>query len=415
MKALALALLLLAALIYAVATFLEPRHVAWSYVAAAAEAAMIGALADWFAVVALFRHPLGLPIPHTAIIAANKDQLGNQLARFLSEHFLTPEQVRRVLTGQDLAGTLGRWLAQPASAQRVGQWVQAAMPALLDAIDQAPARAWVSRLGERILREANLASLGGQALGALTAHGHHQQWLDALLRQFAAWAEQDAVQERFTDAIALELKQLRYVGLDQMAARLATRKLVSALTRTLSDVSANPEHELRHRFDEWMREAIARMQSDPQWQARVGQWRDAWIEQPGWSAPVEAWWSDFVAGLRAQAVQPGGALAERVAAVVQTGGHQLAEDERLREWVNQQIQSAVLHLLAHSRGAVSAFVAQRVAAWDADDMSHVLERHIGRDLQFIRINGTLVGALVGLGLHAITQGVLALPLVQSLR
>ncbi len=415
MKALALGLLLLAALVYAVATLLEPRHAAWAYVAAAAEAAMIGALADWFAVVALFRHPLGLPIPHTAIIVAHKDQLGAQLARFLGEHFLTAEHVQPALARWDMAGNLGRWLSRPESAQRVGPWLRQATPALLDALDQTPARQWVARLAQRMLREANLSALGGQALAALTAHGHHQQWLDGLLRQLAGWAEQDSVQERLTDAIAIELKQLKYVGLDQVAARLATRKLVAALTRTLSDVAADPAHELRHRFDDWMQASIERLQSDPEWQARVAGWRDAWIAQPGWSDPIDAWWHDFMATLRDDAARADSPLAERIASVVQSTGQQLAGDARLREWLNLQAQAALPHMLEASRDTVVGFVAQRVAAWDAHDMSRVLERHIGRDLQFIRINGTLVGALVGLLLHAATQGVLALPFVQALR
>jgi uncharacterized membrane-anchored protein YjiN (DUF445 family) len=412
MKALALGLLVLAALVYVAATLLEPRHTAWGYVAAAAEAAMIGALADWFAVVALFRHPLGLPIPHTAIIVANKDRLGAQLARFLGEHFLTAEHVQRALARWDMAGDMGRWLSLPDSAQQVGRWLQQATPALIGALDQTPARQWVARLAQRMLREADLSALGGQALQALTAHGHHQQWLDGLLRQLAEWAEQDTVQERLTDAIALELKQLKYVGLDQMAARLATRKLVAALTRTLSDVAADPAHELRHRFDDWMHASIHRLQTDAEWRAQVASWRDAWMDQPGWAAPIEAWWHDFLGTLRDDAARPDSPLAGRIASVAQAAGQQLAGDEKLRDWLNQQAQAALLRLLDASRDTLVAFVTQRVQAWDARDLSQVLENHIGRDLQFIRINGTLVGALVGLLLHALTQMALGWPVVQ---
>jgi uncharacterized membrane-anchored protein YjiN (DUF445 family) len=186
MKALALGLLVLAGVVYGVATAAGAAPRAWGYVAAAAEAAMIGALADWFAVVALFRHPLGLPIPHTAIIVANKDRLGAQLARFLGEHFLAAEHVRPTLLRWDMAGALGQWLAQPQSARRVGQWLQQATPALLGALDQTPARQWVAQLAQRLLREVDLATLGGQALAALTAHGHHQQWLNGLLQQLSA-------------------------------------------------------------------------------------------------------------------------------------------------------------------------------------------------------------------------------------
>ena len=161
MKALALGLLLLAAGVYVGATLMEPRHVAWGYVAAAAEAAMVGALADWFAVVALFRHPLGLPIPHTAIIVSNKDRLGAQLARFLGTHFLTAEHVQPMLARWDLARELGQWLERPESAQRVGRWVQQATPAVLGALDQSDVRQWIAGLAQRLLRQVDVATLGG--------------------------------------------------------------------------------------------------------------------------------------------------------------------------------------------------------------------------------------------------------------
>lgn len=413
MKAMALGLLLLAALIYLVATLLEPRHGAWAYVAAAAEAAMVGALADWFAVVALFRHPLGVRIPHTAIIAANKDRLGAQLARFLDEHFLTREHLQQALASWDMASDLGRWLAQPVSSQRVGSWLQRATPALADALDQPPARHWVARLAKRLLREADLAALGGQALGALTEHGHHQQWLNGLLLQLSQWAEQEGVQERLTDAIALELKELRYLKLDQVAARLATRKLVAALTRTLSEVAADPEHELRHRFDGWMADSIQRLQTDPDWQARAARWRDAWLDQPQWQQPLDAWWSELLETLRREGHKPGGKLADRLANAAQQAGELLLADPALRDTLNRQGRLGLLHVLDSNRATIVGFVTQRVQAWNAEEMSDILEQNIGRDLQFIRINGTLVGALVGLLLHAFTQTALALPVVQG--
>ncbi len=413
MKALALGLLLLAAVVYALAVFLGPRHLAWGYVAAAAEAAMIGALADWFAVVALFRHPLGLPIPHTAIIAANKDRLGAQLGRFLNEHFLTADHVQQALVRWDFGTQLGRWLADPLSARRVAGRLLQAAPTLLAALDQAAVRAAVARLAQRLLREVNLAALGGQALGALTANGHHQQWLNGLLSQLSNWAAQESVQLRFTDAIALELKQLKYVGLDQVTARLATRKLVAALTRTLSEVADDPAHELRQRFDGWMAESIERMQADPDWQARVAQWRDAWLDQPQWNAPIEAWWHELMQNLQRDAHDGEGALAERIARVVQAAGQQVLADAALRSAINQQGQIALLRMLEDSREGIVEFVTQRVRAWDAAEMSGVLERHIGRDLQFIRINGTVVGALVGLALHALTEAALKFPALQG--
>ncbi len=403
MKLLAVGLLMLAALVYVVATLLEPRHAAWGYVAAAAEAAMIGALADWFAVVALFRHPLGLPIPHTAIIPANKDRLGRRLAEFLDQHFLTRERVDEALGRWDMASDLARWLGDPGRAQRLARGICDATPDILATLDRQPVRTWLSGLAQRLLREVDLATLGGQAIEALTGQRHHQRWLDGLLDELAAWAARDSVQERLTEVLARELAQLRYVGLDQVAARMATRKLVAALTRTLAEVAADPEHEWRHRFDVWVERTASRLQDDPQWQAQVAAWRDAWLDQPRWHAPVEAWWHDFIARLRQDAKATDSKLLEHVLTLLQALGHQLEADDGLREGLNRQMRAVLLSALERGRPTIVDFVGERVQAWDASEMSTVLESHIGRDLQFIRINGTVVGALVGLTLHAVTE------------
>jgi uncharacterized membrane-anchored protein YjiN (DUF445 family) len=403
MKTLALGLLLLAAGVYAAAIFLGPRHVAWGYVAAAAEAAMIGALADWFAVVALFRHPLGLRIPHTAIIAAHKDRLGEALAGFLGTHFLANEQVNAALQKWDVAGHLGRWLASRESAQRVADWLLQAAPAMLAGLDQGPFQRAAARLAQRLLAQANFATLTGQTLTALTEHGHHQQWLNGLLKQIAAWAEQGNVQDGLTEAIARELKELKYLRLDQVAARLATHKLVSALSRTLSDVAEDPNHELRQRFDQWMVDTLERLQSDPAWQGQIGTWRDEWLAQPGMDAQIESWVGELMEKLQGLAHAPNDALRERVASTVQSLGERILAEPALRQAIQAQAVPMLLRLLERNRPMLLDFVTQRVKGWDAAEMSGILEQSIGRDLQFIRINGTLVGALVGLVLHALTQ------------
>lgn len=403
MKALAMALLLGAAATYVLATLMEPRHPGWGYLAAAAEAAMIGALADWFAVVALFRHPLGLPIPHTAIIPANKDRLGRRLAEFLGRHFLTRERVDDALARWDVAGDLARWLNDPDHASRLARALCDAIPDVLDTLDRQPVRTWLAGLGQRLLREVDLASLGGQAIDALTGQRHHQRWLDSLLDELATWAARDRVQEQLTEVLARELAQLRYVGLDQVAARLATRKLVTALTRILEEVAADPEHEWRHRFDAWVEHTASRLQTDPQWQQQVADWRDAWLSQPRWQTSVEAWWHDFVSRLRDDAQAPDSRLHEHMLTLIQALACQVDTDDDLRRGLNRQFHTVLLATLDRSRPAIVEFVSERVQTWDAREMSEVLENHIGRDLQFIRINGTLVGALVGLLLHAVTE------------
>ncbi|HSS84342.1 MAG TPA: DUF445 domain-containing protein, partial [Reyranella sp.] len=240
MKRIALALLGAAALLYALATALEARHPAWGYVAAFAEAAMVGAIADWFAVVALFRHPLGLPIPHTAIIPANKDRIGARLAGFICNNFLSTPQVLAKLAQLDPAARLADWLSRPESADKLGGHLVAAARYGLTAFDDARVRDFLGRMAAAGLAQVDLARLAGQALDALTAGGRHHALLDDVLRQVTAVVEGEEMQERITEAIAREIKTLRYVGLDQVAARMATRKIVAAAVHTLGEMAAEP-------------------------------------------------------------------------------------------------------------------------------------------------------------------------------
>ncbi|MEZ5707485.1 MAG: DUF445 domain-containing protein [Burkholderiaceae bacterium] len=268
---------------------------------------------------------------------------------------------------------------------------------------ETPLRSAGARLAQRLLGQANLGALTGQTLTALTEHGHHQQWLNGLLREIADWAQQDNVQAGLTDAIARELKELKYLRLDQVAARLATRKLVAALSRTLSDVADDPEHELRHRFDQWMVDTLTRLQSDPTWQARVASWRDEWLAQPGMDAQMDSWVGELLDKLQGLAQGPSEGLRERLVSTAQSLGARIQTEPALQQAIQAQAQPLLMRLLARNRPRLLTFVAQRVQAWDATEMSDILEQSIGRDLQFIRINGTLVGALVGLALHAFTQ------------
>jgi uncharacterized membrane-anchored protein YjiN (DUF445 family) len=240
MKRLALGLLLAAALLYALATALVPRHAGWGYLAAFAEAAMVGAIADWFAVVALFRHPLGLPIPHTAIIPSGKGRIGDNLAGFLATHFLATEQVLDKLREFDAAGRLAGWLARPANAERVGRQLAGVGRWAVQALDDEHVRGFVADLARRGLGQVEVARLSGQLLEAMTHERRHQELLDGVLAQLARLLGQDSVQDAITETIAREIRALKYVGLDQVAARLATRKVVVVVARTIIDMADDP-------------------------------------------------------------------------------------------------------------------------------------------------------------------------------
>ena len=403
MKRIALALLGAAALLHALATALEARHPAWGYVAAFAEAAMVGAIADWFAVVALFRHPLGLPIPHTAIIPANKDRIGARLAGFICNNFLSTPQVLAKLAQLDPAARLADWLSRPESADKLGGHLVAAVRYGLTAFDDTRVRDFLGRMAAAGLAQVDLARLAGQALDALTAGGRHHALLDDVLRQVTAVVEGEEMQERITEAIAREIKTLRYVGLDQMAARLATRKIVAAAVHTLGEMAAEPAHPLRLRFDAYMTGFVERLKTDPEFQRRGEALRADLQAHPALGDYLHGLWSELLAWLHDDLAKSDSSIRQRLVAMTGTLGARLSADEAMRRWINEQIVDAAPRAIERYREDIRRYIVERVAEWNADEMTVELERNIGRDLQFIRVNGTLVGGLVGLLIHTATQ------------
>ena len=405
MKRIALGLLCGAALLYALAIAMEGRfpHPGWGYLAAFAEAAMVGAIADWFAVVALFRHPLGLPIPHTAIIPSNKDRIGAKLAGFICNNFLSTEQVLAKLREFDAAGRLADWLARPASAERMGGWGVMAARYGLSAFDDARVRDFLGRIASAGLAQVDISRVAGQALEALTAGGRHQALLDEALAQVAELLEGETARAQITEAIAREIRTLRYVGLDQVAARLATKKIVAAVANSVAELAAEPGHPLRARFDGFMADFIARLQRDPAFQQRGEEIRAELMAHPALGDYLHGLWGELLAWLHDDLARPDSSIAQRIAKLAGALGTRLQADAEIRHWINEQIEAAAPLAIERYREDIRVYIVERVGQWNAHEMTDELERHIGRDLQFIRVNGTLVGGLVGLVIHAVTQ------------
>lgn len=364
---------------------------------------MVGAMADWFAVVALFRHPLGLPIPHTAIIPANKDRIGAKLAGFICNNFLSTSQVLAKLAQLDPAARLAHWLSQPEHADKLGDHLVAATRYGLAAFDDTRVRDFLGRMAAAGLAQVDFSRLAGQALDALTADGRHQALLDAVLAQVASVVEGDEVQARITEAIAREVKALRYVGLDQVAARLATRKIVAAVASTIGEMASEPAHPLRLRFDAFMAEFVERLKTDPEFRRRGEAIRAQLQAHPALGDYLHGLWSELLAWLHDDLAKSDSAIRQRIVRMAAALGARLESDEAMRRWINDQIVDAAPRAIERYREDIRRYIVDRVSQWNADEMTLELERHIGRDLQFIRINGTLVGGLVGLAIHAATQ------------
>lgn len=402
MQRLALGLLLTMAALYVLAVSQQARQPAWAWVAAFAEAAMVGAIADWFAVVALFRHPLGLHIPHTAIIPAGKQRIGENLAQFITTHFLSQSQVMDKLRELDVPARVAAWLSRPENAARAATHLLDAGRWGTQALREEHVRQFVTRLAQRGLAQIDITRLSGQLLQAMTRQRRHQQLLDGALLQLARLLGEDAVQDTISEAIAREVRALKYVGLDQVAARLATRKVVAIVARTIIDMAEDPQHELRLRFDHVAASFARRLRHDPALHARGERLKAELLASPAVSRYVNALWDELLDWLQADMARADSRLHQRIVQAAHTLGERLAADAPMRAWINGQLQAAAPALIDRWREDIRRYITDRVNAWDASQMSQELERHIGRDLQFIRINGTLVGGLVGLLIHALT-------------
>jgi uncharacterized membrane-anchored protein YjiN (DUF445 family) len=260
-------------------------------------------------------------------------------------------------------------------------------------------RQFVLDLVRHGLAQVEVTRLSGQLLEAMTHQRRHQELLDAVLAQLARLLGEDSVQDTITEAIAREIKALKYVGLDQVAARLATRKVIVIVAKTIIDMADDPQHRLRLRFDETVASFVARLKDDPALQARGERLKNELLANPALSSYVNQLWEQLLAWLQADLTRADSSLGARVSEAARSLGERLAGDAAIRGWINGELEAAAPRLIERYREDIRAYIVARVQGWDATEMSTELERHIGRDLQFIRINGTVVGGLAGLAIH----------------
>lgn len=409
MKAIAFGLLAAAGVLYLVAAGLRDRHPAWGYVAAFAEAAMIGAIADWFAVVALFRHPLNIRIPHTAIIPANKSRIGENLATFICANFLSTPQLLEKIGRFGAGARLARWLADRRHAAQLAGHAGATFGYALGTLHDERVQHFLRMTLVGHLAKIDAAGLASQMLAALTADGRHHAVLNAVLRKLAVVLDDEGLQTRVAELIADEVKYLRYVGLDAAAGRYATTKLVAGVIRLIDEMAADAEHPLRLKFDALTASFIVRLNDDPELRAKVASLQHELLASPALSDYLNGLWSDVLDWLRADLERSAGSIVRaRAFAAIRLVGQRLQTDLPMQRWIDEQLIAIAPRWIERYREDIRRYIAGRVSEWNADEMTRELELNIGRDLQFIRINGTLVGGLVGLGIYALTQWVRAL-------
>ena len=406
-KRIAVAMLLVAAAVFVAGTWLELRYPHWGFglLVAMAEAAMIGGLADWFAVVALFRHPLGQRwIPHTAIIPRRKEQLGQALADFICEHFLERREVVRKLEEFDPAWRMANALADPVHAQKAGTLVVQVAPHVLALLDSERLHGFLERLTREQLRRMDLATLSGQVLQLLTHQRRHQALLDSVLRDLGALLADPATQEMVAARISPQMwSVLRITGLDEPVARKLAAKVVAGVADLVAQMAADPHHGMRVRFDGYVEDFIDRLHHDPDLRVRVGELRDRLLDDPALPRYVRGLWDQVLAWLQADLRDGDSRVAARATHAAQVLGERLVEDAAMREWINRWLADALGPLVERYRGGIRDFIVERIGRWDTAELVRELELSVGSDLQYIRYNGTAIGALIGGLLFGIVQ------------
>jgi uncharacterized membrane-anchored protein YjiN (DUF445 family) len=365
------------------------------YIQAFAEAAMVGALADWFAVTALFRHPLGLPIPHTAIIPKRKDQIGRSLGEFVQGEFMTPEVIAERLKGFGVAARLGGWLSEEANAVRASEALGDGMRAALEVLDDAEVQASIEQIVERRVRATPVAPLVGRVIDIGVDGGHHQQLLDAVLSSVGNFLNdnQSVMREK------LERESPWWVP-ESIDDRIFV-KITNGVQSFLTEVGGDHDHPMRRSVDERVLAFAERLRTDPAILARGEELKEEVLAHPEVRAWLASLWGELKRNLDMASGDPTSELRGRFTVGMQRLGHRLATDPALAAKVDDWVMRAVSHIVGQYRGEVADLIASTVERWDGEATSRKMELQVGRDLQFIRINGTIVGGLAGLVIHAV--------------
>src|SRR3954451_23325714 len=398
MKAVATGLLVAMAAVFAVARAFEPQYPWLSYVKSFAEAAMVGGLADWFAVTALFRHPLGLPIPHTAIIPRNKDRIGEALARFLQEKFLIPSVVARRMRNIDVAGTVGRFLQTPSKEEqsRIRAGASRLIADIFESLDDERLGGIVKGAISSRLRNMEVSPLLGHALASAINEDRHVPMLEAGIRWMARAL--DANEPLIREMVHKKANwALKLAGLDEKLADA----VIDGLRKLSVEMSTDPTHPVRVKIEEALAQLANDLQTRPETRARVESIKEQLLDNKSVSLWLDALWQRGREAIIRAARNPDAVLAGKLGEILKSMGGTLEKDPRIRSAINQFARRAVVGMAASYGGSIVKLVSETVRGWDAQTVTNRLEAAVGRDLQYIRINGTLVGGLVGLILHVL--------------
>ncbi len=359
---------------------------------ASAKAGLVGGIADWFAVTALFRRPLGLPIPHTAIIPRQKERLGQGLGRFVANHVFTEAEVRRVIGRLDIAGILRSVMADPAAARPAAEAVAASLPRLLTSIEDGRARRLLGRLLPRLAGGRGGTRIMAQALRTLMAGGRHNEVFDLAIGQLRTVLA--SKEDQLRGAIEARVRTEGGALVGWLAGAAVARRILTTVNAELARVEPT-DSDLRAAFETWLRSEIDRLETDPERAAAVGRALRQAVAHPTVAAWIGDIWDRLKAALAADAGNPQGRTVALLEGAFANAGSLLEQDPAARARLNRAAEGLIAAVLPAARAQLAGFIAQVVAGWDTAQVTEKIELRVGRDLQYVRMNGTLVGFLVG--------------------
>lgn len=397
MKALALSLLFFAAFVFIFARWLEDTQHWAGYVRATAEAAMVGALADWFAVTALFRHPLGIPIPHTAIIQKRKDQIGESLGEFVRDNFLTSEVLADRLADAKLAARMGEWLAQPQNAKTIGDQSAAVVRGVAEVLNDDQVQPGIESLVVSRVRNIPVTPLAGRAIDIAVQGGHHQALVDSTLTGLAKFLDDNQAEFR------LRMAEESPWWVPEPVDDRIFDKIYDAVSRFIADVGVDRTHPLRAQLDSRTEELAERLKSSEDLRIRGESIKEEILAHPEVRAWSESLWTRIKSGLIEATEDPQSDLRIRLEAAVADAGAQLSADPAMAAKLDKWLVEAVGYVAEQFKDEVSGLIATTVQRWDTAETADRLELQVGKDLQFIRINGTIVGGLAGLIIYTLSE------------
>jgi uncharacterized membrane-anchored protein YjiN (DUF445 family) len=397
MKLIALSLLLAAGVVYVIARINEDNGAAWGYIRAFSEAAMVGALADWFAVTALFRHPLGIPIPHTAIIPTRKDSLGRSLGEFVETNFMAKEILEERVSNAHVGDRLGAWLSHPENAERAAVAISDVIHGAVEVIDDTEVEDAIRRMVESRIRSTPVAPLLGKAIDLAVEGGHHERLLDAIFAGLQGFLADN--REAFRERLERESPWWVPEAIDNRI----FAKIYDSVGRFLIDLRNDPHHEVRVSIEQRVIAFADRLRHDPELLAKGDELKEELLAHPDMQAWMTSLWSDAKRSLMAATSRTDSELHRRIASSLQRLGERLHGEPELQAKVDHWVAQAVGYVIDNYRNEVSSLIESTIARWDGEQTSRKIELQVGRDLQFIRINGTVVGGLAGLLIYTITE------------